>query len=304
VIPVLPPPLAPGARIGVVAPAGPIRPALLRQGLAYLRRRGYRVVEGRNLRARCGYLAGTDAQRAADLNRAIADPSLDAVIFARGGYGSGRILEQLDFAPLRSRPKIFLGYSDLTAFYAALQQATGIPGFYGPMVLNFNAPGKEFREGSLWSVLERRKGWNHFPFAARGILRPGAGEGMLLGGCLSLLVSLIGTPYDLDTRGAILFWEEVDEESYRIDRMLNHLKMAGKFQGLKGMVVGRLHRCGTKGGGPSLPLRKILEDHLRGAGFPVVLDFPAGHAPSKVTLPLGLPARLDTKSRELRILAD
>ena len=303
-MPVLPPPLAPGGRIGVVAPAGPIRPSLLRQGLAYLRRRGYRIIEGKNLRARHGYLAGTDAQRAADLNRAIADPSLDAVIFARGGYGSGRILERLDFAPLRARPKIFLGYSDLTAFYAALQQATGIPGFYGPMVLNFNAPGKEFLEGSLWSVLERKQGWNRFPFTARGILRPGAGEGMLLGGCLSLLVSLIGTPYDLDTRGAILFWEEVDEQPYRIDRMLNHLKMAGKFKGLKGMIVGKLHRCETRGGGSSLPLRKILEDHLRGSSFPVVLDFPAGHAPSKVTLPLGLPARLDTRSRELRILAD
>lgn len=299
----LPPPLKPGARIGVVAPAGPIRPALLRAGLAYLSRRGYRIVPGRHLRARHGYLAGTDAQRAADLNHAMADPSLDAVVFARGGYGCARIVERLDFSPLRKKPKLFLGYSDLTAFYAALDRATGIPGFYGPMVLNFNAAGKEFREPSLWSVMERRPGWNRFPLAARGVLRPGTAEGKLVGGCLSVLVSLVGTPYDVDTRGKILFWEEVDELPYRIDRMLNHLRMAGKFAGLRGMVVGRLHRCPPTRGMPALTLREMLRDHLRGTRFPVVIDFPAGHAPGKVTLPLGLPARLSTSERALRILA-
>lgn len=299
----LPPPLKPGARIGVVAPAGPIRPALLRTGLAYLSRRGYRIVPGRHLRARHGYLAGTDAQRAADLNRAMADSSLDAVVFARGGYGCARIVERLDFSPLRKKPKLFLGYSDLTAFYAALDRATGIPGFYGPMVLNFNAAGREFREPSLWSVMERRPGWNRFPLSARGVVRPGTAEGKLVGGCLSVLVSLVGTPYDVDTRGKILFWEEVDELPYRIDRMLNHLRMAGKFAGLRGMVVGRLHRCPPTRGMPALTLREMLRDHLRGTRFPVVIDFPAGHAPGKVTLPLGLPARLSTSERALRILA-
>jgi muramoyltetrapeptide carboxypeptidase len=287
----------------VVAPAGPIRPALLRTGLAYLSRRGYRIVPGRHLRARHGYLAGTDAQRAADLNRAMADPSLDAVVFARGGYGCARIVERLDFSPLRKKPKLFLGYSDLTAFYAALDRATGIPGFYGPMVLNFNAAGREFREPSLWSVMERRPGWNRFPLSARGVVRPGTAEGKLVGGCLSVLVSLVGTPYDVDTRGKILFWEEVDELPYRIDRMLNHLRMAGKFAGLRGMVVGRLHRCPPTRGMPALTLREMLRDHLRGTRFPVVIDFPAGHAPGKVTLPLGLPARLSTSERALRILA-
>jgi len=301
--PVLPPPLSPGARIGVVAPAGPIRGSLLRQGLAYLSRRGYQVVEGEHLRSRHGYLAGTDAQRSMDLNWAMADPSLDAVIFARGGYGCTRILERLDFSPLKKRPKLFLGYSDLTAFYAALLMHTGIPGLYGPMVLNFNRPGKEFRESSLWKVLERRPGWNRFPFPSRGVLRPGQAAGRLIGGCLSLLVSLVGTRYDLDTRGCILFWEEVDEEPYRIDRMLRHLRMAGKFQKLNGMVVGRLHRCETKESAATLGLREILRDHLSGTDFPVIRDFPAGHAGGKVTLPLGLPARLDTRSRTLIIRA-
>ena len=300
--PVLPPPLPPGGSIGIVAPSGPIRPAALESGLAYLRERGYRVVEGTHLRRRHGYLAGTDAERSADLNRAMADPSLDAIIFARGGNGCGRILEDLDFSPLRSRPKIFLGYSDLTAFYSALQRATGIAGFYGPMVLNFNRPGKEFREKALWSVLERRPGWNRFRLSRRGVLREGSAGGRLVGGCLSLLVSLLGTRFDLDTRGTILFWEEVDEEPYRIDRMLNHLRMAGKFRDLKGMVVGRLEGCRPRGKTAGLPLREILADHLRGTRFPVVLDFPAGHAPGKMTLPLGLPARLDTRVGLLEIL--
>ena len=301
--PLLPPPLNPGARIGVVAPAGPVRPSLLREGLAYLSRRGYRVAEGKHLRARRGYLAGTDAQRAEDLNRAMADATLEAVIFARGGYGCARILDRLDFTPLKSRPKLFLGYSDLTAFYAALHQATGIPGFYGPMIPNFNAPGKEFREGSLWSVLERRPGWNRFSYSRRGVLRGGSAEGMLVGGCLSLLASLVGTRYDVDTRGTILFWEEVDEEPYRIDRMLNHLRMAGKFRDLKGMIVGRLQRCSPKKGAPALSLKEMLRDHLQGTDFPVVIDFPAGHAAGKVTLPLHLPARLNTRLASLEIIA-
>jgi muramoyltetrapeptide carboxypeptidase len=283
----------------VVAPAGPIRPAVLEEGLAYLKGKGYSVVEGKHLRCRHGYLAGSDAQRTADLNQAMADPRLDAVVFARGGYGCGRILEDLDFSPLRSRPKLFLGYSDVTAFYAALLRATGIVGLYGPMILNFNAAGREFKERSLWSVIERRPGWNRFRLPSRGILREGRAEGKLVGGCLSLLVSLVGTRFDLDTRGAILFWEEVDEEPYKIDRMLNHLRMAGKFKDLRGMVVGRLQRCDSRGKSPALTLPEILTDHLRNTRFPVVLDFPAGHAPGKVTLPLGLPARLDTAARIL-----
>ncbi|HEU5179276.1 MAG TPA: LD-carboxypeptidase [Candidatus Polarisedimenticolia bacterium] len=298
----LPPPLKPGARLGVVAPAGPIRAAQLRAGLAYLKERGYRVVEGSHLRDRRGYLAGTDAGRAADLNRAMADRSLDAVVFARGGYGSARFLDRLDFSPLRRRPKLFLGYSDITAFYAALQQSTGIPGFYGPMVLNFNAPGREFHEGSLWRVLERRPGWTRFRFSRRGVVRGGVASGRLIGGCLSLLVSLVGTKYDIDTRGAILFWEEVDEEPYKIDRMLNHLRMAGKLARLRGMIVGKLHRCGPRPGTRALSLQEILKDHLAGTSFPVVTGFPAGHAPGKVTLPLGLPARLDTAAGDLRLL--
>ena len=300
--PILPPPLPAGGKIGVVAPSGPIHPGTLEKGLGYLRGKGYRVVEGRHLRCRHGFLAGSDAQRAADLNRAMANPALDAIVFARGGYGCGRILEDLDFSPLKSRPKLFLGYSDLTVFYAALQRATGIAGFYGPMALNFNRPGKDFREESLWSVLERRPGWNRFRLSRRGVLREGRAEGRLVGGCLSLLVSLLGTRFDLDTRGAILFWEEVDEEPYRIDRMLNHLRMAGKFRELRGMVVGRLERCEARGKTPGLPLREILSDHLRGTRFPVQLDFPAGHAPGKMTIPLGLPARLDTAARLLEFL--
>ncbi len=186
------------------------------------------------------------------------------MIFARGGYGCARILDHLDFSLLKSRPKLFLGYSDLTAFYAALSQATGIPGFYGPMVLNFNGAGKEFSEKSLWSVLERRRGWNRFSFSNRGVLRRGSGEGMLVGGCLSLLVSLVGTRFDVDTRGSILFWEEVDEEPFRIDRMLNHLRMAGKFRGLKGMIVGRVQRCAPRKGMPALCSGKCCTIICRG----------------------------------------
>jgi len=135
------------------------------------------------------------------------------------------------------------------------------------------------------------------------VLRPGRAQGRLIGGCLSLLVSLVGTKYDIDTRGAILFWEEVDEEPYKIDRMLNHLRMAGKLSRLRGMIVGKLHRCGPRRGTRGLGLDEILRDHLAGTSYPVVTGFPAGHAPGKLTLPLGLPARMDTAAGALRILA-
>lgn len=300
--PLLPPPLPPGARIGVAAPSGPIGRADLARGLAYLTRRGYRLREGRHLRARHAYLAGTDYQRASDLNRLLSDPRLDAVIFARGGYGMARILERLDFSPLLANPKLFVGFSDITAFFVALQQKTGIPGFYGPMVRNYARSRSGFDERSLWKVLERKPGWNRFPLARMGRFRSGVGRGRLVGGCLSILVSLIGTPYDLDTRNTILFWEEVGEEPYKIDRLLNHLRMAGKLQGLRGMVVGKLAGCGPQPGSPGRPLKDILADHLKGTSYPVVLNFPAGHTPGKVTLPLGLPACLDASNGVLEIL--
>ena len=290
--PLLPPVLAPGDRIGVAAPGGPVRSESLETGIGYLAARGYVAVRGRHLGSRHGYLAGTDRERLEDLNGLLADPTLRAIWFARGGYGSARIVSGLALPGLRKRPKALIGYSDVTVIQAAAWRRLGLVTFYGPLVSELGDPAA-FDETSLWDALQGRA--RGHALEASGVLRPGAGEGPLVGGCLSLLVSLVGTPYEPRTEGAILFWEEVNEEPYRIDRMLGHLKLAGRLRRLKGMIVGRPVGCRAQDPANDLPLADILKTHLEGTDYPVVLDFPAGHGPGKMTLPLGRRVRLDTR---------
>ena len=287
----LPPALRPGDRIGVSAPAGPVRRDALEAGLAYLRARGFEPVLGDHIDGRLGYLAGTDADRMADLNALLAHPDLRAIWFARGGYGSGRIIDRLDLKPLLAHPKALIGYSDLTVVMAAARHVAGIVTYYGPMVSDLGDRSR-FDEASLWVALSGGGGNIEHRFAAGSVLRPGRGEGPLVGGCLSLLVSLLGTPWEIDTDGAILFWEEVNEEPFRIDRMLGHLRHAGRLERLKGMVVGRLVGCEPRDPAAALSIADILQAQLRGTDYPVLIDLPAGHADGKITLPLGWTARL------------
>jgi muramoyltetrapeptide carboxypeptidase len=298
---VLPAPLAPGDRIGIAAPGGPVRPAALEAGIAYLSARGYVPVRGRHLDGRHGYLAGSDSDRLEDVNGFLADPSIRAIWFARGGYGSARIVAGLRLAGLRQHPKVLIGYSDVTVIQAAALRRAGLATLYGPLVQELGSP-EAFDEGSLWEAAEGGARAIEHRLEPAAVLRPGVGEGPLVGGCLSLLVSLIGTPYEPPTDGAILFWEEVNEEPYRIDRMLGHLRLAGRLRRLKGMLVGRPVGCRAQDPANDLPLSEILLSHLKSTRYPVVLDFPAGHCPGKVTLPLGRRARLDAPAHRLRIL--
>ncbi len=291
--PMIPPPLRPGDLIGVAAPAGPVEPVALEAGIAYLESRGYRVRRGRHLERRHGYLAGADTDRLSDLNALLADPDPVAIWFARGGYGSGRIVERLDLEPLCRAPKALIGYSDLTVVQAAAWRRHRLVTYYGPMVADLGERGR-FDEPSLWESVSGGGGGSSHALDRSAVLRPGSGEGPLIGGCLSLLVSLIGTPWDLTTDGAILFWEEVNEEPFRIDRMLGHLRHAGKLERLRGMVVGRLTGCQPRGGSDDLSIEEILLTHLEGTDYPVILDLPAGHADAKITLPLGRTARLES----------
>jgi muramoyltetrapeptide carboxypeptidase len=294
----IPPPLRPGDRVGVVAPAGPVRRPYLERGIRVLEDRGFEVVRGRHLLERQAYLAGTDRDRAEDLNRMMADPGLRAVWFARGGYGCHRIVEALDFRPLRRSPKILVGYSDASVVQAAAWNAVRLVTFQGPMVAELGDP-RVYDAGSLWRAL----GGEALVFRLRrpSILRPGRAEGPIVGGCLSVLAALAGTRYMPRTEGAILFWEEVNEEPFRIDRMLAHLRLAGVLRGLRGMIVGRLIGCRAKRRGQQVPLETILESHLAGTSYPVVVNFPAGHVAGKKTLPLGREARLDTGDLRLAL---
>jgi muramoyltetrapeptide carboxypeptidase len=298
---ILPPSLRAGDRIGIAAPSGPVRREALESGLAYLESKGFKPVPGRHLHERHGYLAGTDEERLEDLRGQIADRTLQAVWMARGGYGIARIVEGLRFGALRSRPKAIIGYSDATVLHAAALITAGLSTFYGPNVSDLGRP-ESFDEPALWRCLSGGDaGPIEFSLAGSEVLRSGRARGVLQGGCLSLLVHLAGTPLQLPSPGAILFWEEVAEEPYRIDRMLGHLRQSGVLGKIRGMVVGQTVGCRAKDPGNDLPLAEILDRHLGRAKIPVVVGFPAGHGPGKVTLPLGRSADLDTAAGRLLI---
>lgn len=285
----LPPRLAPGSTIGVAAISGPVDPDRLDAGVRSLERRGYRVVLASNIRARRGFLAGSDAERAAGYVALLKDPSVDAIFFARGGYGASRVLGLLDAAPIRERPRIHLGGSDLTALFAYLARHAGLVGFYGPMV----AVSMTEEEGLDWeSVLAGAPPAPH-RFAPGDVVSGGVGHGPLLGGCLSLVASLCGTPEQIDARGAVFFWEDVGEDTYRLDRMLTQLERSGTFDALQAMVIGSISP-GARGGESPQAVDVWLRDYFAGAPFPVVVGFPAGHLAGGRTLPLGLPVSVDT----------
>jgi muramoyltetrapeptide carboxypeptidase len=286
-----PAPLKPGATIGIAALSGPVDADRLERGLAHLRQNGYHLVEAANLRKRSGFLAGSDEERASGYLELLRDPVVDAIFFARGGYGSSRALSWLDPKEVIRYPKIHLGASDLTALFAFLYRHARLATFYGPMVALEMGEDENLDWESILSgaVPEMHR------FADRDVVAQGAGEGPLIGGCLSLLASLCGTPEALDVRGAILFWEDIGEETYRIDRLLTQLERSGTLANLQGMVIGSV----LPGDREQTPeqIRQSLQDRLRGAPFPVALNFPAGHLTRPRTLPLGTRVRLDLRDR-------
>ncbi len=290
-----PPRLQPGATIGVAAISGPVDEDRLRRGVASIERRGYRVVLASNARSRSGFLAGADEERAAGYRELLARRDVDAIVFARGGYGASRVLRHLSAAEAAARPRIHLGGSDLTALFAFLGAHARLVTFYGPMV----AVGLADDEESDWERVLSGAAPEVHRFEPRDVLAGGSGEGPLLGGCLSLLASLAGTPDAPDLSGAVLFWEDVGEEPYRLDRMLTQLDRSGTLDGLQAMIIGSISP-GSRGGGETLEaLDAWLEDRFAGSAYPVVRGFPAGHLPAGRTLPLGVPVRVDADRRLL-----
>jgi muramoyltetrapeptide carboxypeptidase len=275
-----------------------VRPEALEAGIAVLRKRGFEVIAGEHARDRWAYLAGSDDDRAADCNRAIGDPSVRALWLARGGYGLPRILDRLDLGRLAADPKILIGYSDATALFSAVLRHARAPVLHAPMVGTL-ADRKAYHAPSLWRALSGMPMQYRLP---RGTVhRPGMAEGPIVGGCLSLLAAIAGTPYEPPLDGAILFWEDVNEEPFRIDRMLAQLRHAGWLGRIRGMIVGRLLNVRARRRGNDMPLGDLLEAHLGGTDYPVVTGFPAGHAPGQRALPLGIAARLDTRAGRLSV---
>jgi len=291
---VRPPRLKKGDTIGIAAISRPVWPDKLAAGIAVLEARGYEVVCASNLGKGQpgGMLAGSDEERASGYRELLRNPDVDAIVFATGGYGAGRILERLDPRELIERPRIHLGGSDLTALFAYAAAHAGLTTFYGPMAA-MAIP----REPDLdWeSVLTGATPAPH-RVAEADVLAPGVAEGPLVGGCLSLIASLAGTPDRVDARGAVLFWEDVGEKAYRLDRMLTQLERSGTFDGLQAMIIGSI-TPGAEGGESPEFVADWLSDRFRGAPFPVVRGYPAGHMPGSRTLPLGAPVRVDAERR-------
>jgi muramoyltetrapeptide carboxypeptidase len=287
---VRPPRLKKGDTIGIAAVSRPVWPDKLAGGVAELESRGYRVVCASNIgRGKPGgMLAGTDAERATGYRELLQNPEVDAIFFATGGYGAGRILDRLDPRELVERPRIHLGGSDLTALFAYAAAHAGLTTFYGPMAAMAIPTEPELD----WERVVTGTTPAPHEVADGDVLSPGAAEGPLVGGCLSLLAALAGTPEQVDGRGAVLFWEDVGEKAYRLDRMLTQLERSGTFDGLQAMIIGSITPGEVGGEAPEF-VADWLSDRFRGAPFPVVRGYPAGHRTGSRTLPLGQPVRVD-----------
>ncbi len=289
------PPLVPGSRILVVGPASaPLDPARTLRGITTLQSRGYTVETLRADFAAHGHLCGPDEARLAEFNAALARPDVQALFCVRGGYGALRLLPGLDYAAARRHPKLVVGYSDITALHLALWTKAGLPGLSGPMVaVEWDAP-DEKSEALFWALA--RDGYAG-PLVGPGgealePVQPGRAEGVLLGGNLSLVTRLIGTPYLPDLAGAILFLEDVGEEPYRLDGLFAHLKLAGILDAIGGLVLGGFTEAEPDGTRPFLPTDEVIADYTRPLAIPVARGLVYGHFPAKNTLPIGVRARL------------
>jgi muramoyltetrapeptide carboxypeptidase len=291
-----------GDAIGIVAPASPVEVARLKEGIRELEAIGYRVIANQGVLARDGYFAGDHVSRTNALMRYLEDPSVRAIFCARGGYGSNYVVEHLTSRALLGRlqkqaPKIVMGYSDVTTLLTFLSQALGWVTFQGPMVTKDLSAGETgYDRIQMEQVLANAQRGASLETDAH-TLRAGEAEGRLLGGCLPMLAATLGTPYEIDTRGTILLLEDVDEKPFRIDRMLFHLRKAGKFRDIKAAVFGEMPGCGLTGT-PMESLREIILHAFEGTDIPIVFGLRFGHNTGKcLTLPLGVRARLEAADR-------
>jgi muramoyltetrapeptide carboxypeptidase len=292
-----PSPLGAGARVALVSPAGPLRGVDdVALAEANARALGWEPVVGRHALARTGYFAGTDAERGGDLLAALADPTIDAIWCLRGGYGAMRLLPALDAERLRRRPRVLLGYSDITALHAAWQRA-GIVSYHGPTARAELTP---FSRDSLVRALSSGADpAGHAP-GAMGVV-PGRAEGRLVGGNLALVAALVGTPWAVSFRGAIAVLEDIHEATYRVDRMLVQLRLAGAFEGCRGIMFGHCTACPDTSEDGQRTLFELLAELGGALGVPTVMGVPVGHIPDQWTLPLGAMATLDADALTLHV---
>lgn len=304
--------LQPGDVVGIIAPASaPPDPKAVDRVLGQVERLGFKPKLGRNVRARHGFLAGSDRERATDLMAMFADKKVRGIICIRGGYGTARLLNLLDYAVIRKNPKMLSGYSDITTLHCALAVKANLISFHSPM-LNEGLGSEKFpafsNESFLRNVTEAKPSGSicaGYKEKTVSVLRRRIVEGQLIGGNLSLLVTTLGTPYQPQFKNRILFFEDISEKPYKLDRMLTHLLNAGVLQQVAGVAVGVNQDCDDPVDAKAKEYKQssaeVLLERLKPLGVPVVTGLPFGHQPLNATLPIGVRARLDANRGDLII---
>ena len=288
----LPARLKPGDTIGIVAPAGPFDHELFFRGVHIFEEMGFNVYVPEGLLDARGYLAGPDKHRAEMVNQLFADKSIGAIICARGGYGSLRILHLLDYDTIAKNPKIFIGFSDITALLTVLFDRCGLVTFHGPVVTSL-ADAHKLTVSSLFQTITS-DGKLKIEVPSGVTIAPGTGSGILCGGNLATLCHLVGTPFAPNFANKILFLEDRAEAPYKIDRMLMQMKLAECFRGLAGIVLGSFEDCG-----PVEDILKIIKDAFADCQIPIMTGLDAGHGNTNLTLPMGVEVTLDADRRLL-----
>ena len=291
--------LKPGCRIGVVSPSYWLKKQYMEKTSKFFQDKGYTIVMGNSNSMKWGPFAGTPQERADDIHHMFSNPKIEAIICARGGYGANRVLPLLDYNLIRDNPKIFMGYSDITAYLTSITQKTGLVTFHGPMMVSYK---KEFVNYNFQTMERILNGTPDFKIESpeslpARILKPGIAMGPLWGGNMTLLINRLGTSDSLDTDGVILFLEDLDEYLYSFERMLVQIRTAGMLDNIAGLIIGELHEFKDQDVAFERNTDEIVMDICGDLEIPIVSNFPCGHGTYQATLPISIPVELYAKQQ-------
>jgi len=287
-----------GDLIGLISPASPVAdPVRIEKAVAYLEKLGYRVEVGKNVGNKIGYLAGTDEERLDDFHSMFSNKEVKAIICLRGGYGTPRIVDGIDYKLIAKNPKIFVGYSDVTAIQMAIYKKTGLVTFAGPMAaVDLWNDINRYSEELFWRILTSNKKLGRLALPENAEMKTvtkGKMKGRILGGNLALITAMMGSPFLPKFDDSILMLEDVSEVPYRLDRMFNQLKVADVFNKVEGVLLGQFTDCEAKDDDPTFTVAEVMENYFRKLKIPVVENFPHGHVKEKATVPFGIEIKVN-----------
>lgn len=306
--------LQPGATLGLIAPGYAVSPKKLEEAIGYIEDLGYRPYHTHRITGNYGYLSNTDEERLEDLHHMFRNKEVDGILCVRGGYGCTRILPGIDWELIRNNPKVFAGFSDITALLNTMNQKTGLVCFHAPVGTTLDTEYNREHFQSIVTAGAQRIQLTPFPYHESEekhgeefqpyTISEGEATGLLAGGNLSLMAAMTGTPYEPDYTDKIVFIEEIEEEPYRIDRMLTQLRQSATFNKARGVILGIFNGCNTARNPESFSLREVLTDRLGDMNIPVAYGFPIGHIDENATLPLGTPVTFNTLKMTVKTLTN